>query len=260
MELKKNKIVLIGAGNVATQLGLMLQEKGFSIVQVYSNTLASAECLGNLLRTNYTNTPQAVYPDADIYIFSVKDAALSPVLNKLPVLSGLLIHTAGSLPLNVFTGYSQRFGVLYPLQTFSKNRKISFAQIPVFIEANNPDDEQLLEEIASVFSNKVIRLTSEKRKFLHLAAVFACNFTNHLYSQAADIMEEQDLSWDLLLPLIQETADKVKDLHPQAAQTGPAVRYDENVINKHLELLDNDVEKQRIYLALSQSIHKKAQL
>ncbi|GHT15345.1 hypothetical protein FACS189426_22850 [Bacteroidia bacterium] len=257
MELKKNKIVLMGAGNVATHLGLALQEKGFSIVQVYSRTFTSAERLGNLLQTNYTNELQAVYPDADIYIFSVKDAVLSSVLGELPALSGLLIHTAGSLPLDAFAGCSQRFGVLYPLQTFGKNRKISFENIPVFIEANNPSDEQLLEEIASVISNKVFRLTSEKRKFLHLAAVFACNFTNHLYAQAAEIMEEQDLPWELLLPLVQETADKIKDLHPREAQTGPAVRYDENVINRHLELLNKEVEKQTIYLLLSQSIHRK---
>jgi predicted short-subunit dehydrogenase-like oxidoreductase (DUF2520 family) len=192
-----------------------------------------------------------------MYIFSVKDAVLSGVLKKFPRFSGLWVHTAGSLPLTIFAGYSQRYGVFYPLQTFSKNREVHFENIPLFIEANNQGDEEILEAIASTLTEKVICLSSEKRKFLHLAAVFACNFTNHLYVQAAEIMEEQGLSPDLLFPLIRETAEKIKDLPPREAQTGPAVRYDENVIQAHLELLDKDIEKQNLYRTISRSIYKK---
>ncbi|MDR0865080.1 MAG: DUF2520 domain-containing protein [Candidatus Symbiothrix sp.] len=247
-------IVLIGAGNVATQLGTALQEKGFPIVQVYSHTLASAKSLGSQLQVDYTNQIKAIRTDADIYFFAVKDSVLPEILKSLPALSGLLVHTAGSIPMDVFAGYSGRYGVLYPLQTFSKSRKISLDTVPLFIEANHPADENLLEEIALSLSNRVIRLTSEKRKHLHLAAVFACNFTNHLYATAAQILEEQDLPWDVLLPLIEETAAKVKDLHPKEAQTGPAVRYDKNVIDKHLAMLKNDPGQQEIYRMLSQSI------
>jgi predicted short-subunit dehydrogenase-like oxidoreductase (DUF2520 family) len=248
-------IVLIGAGNVATQLGIALQENGFPIVQVYSHTLTSAEILGKKLQTAYTNQLKDIRPDADMYLFAVKDSVLPEVLKNLPAFSGLWVHTAGSIPLDVFAGYAKRYGVLYPLQTFSKNRKVSFDTVPLFVEANHPADENWLEEIAFTLSNRVIRLTSEKRKHLHLAAVFACNFTNHLYAEAAQILEKQDLPWDVLLPLIEETAAKVKDLHPKEAQTGPAVRYDKNVIDKHLEMLKNDPGKQETYRMLSQRIH-----
>ena len=251
-----NTIVLLGSGNVATHLGIALQEKGFSIVQIYSRTLDSAKSLGNKLQTDYTDNIKEVVADADIYIFSVKDAVLPEILKQLPSLSGLLVHTAGSVPIHVFADYSERRGVLYPLQTFSKNRQLSFSDLPFFIEANCPADEILLEKIASTLSNKVVRLPSEKRKQLHLAAVLACNFTNHLYASAANILEEQGLDWDLLLPLIQETAAKVKDLHPKEAQTGPAVRYDENVINTHLEMLKDKPHLQELYELLSQSIFK----
>ena len=250
-------IVLLGSGNVSTHLGIALQEKGFSIVQVYSRTLASAKALGDKLQTNYTDNIKEVVADASIYIFSVKDSALPEILKQLPPLSGLLVHTAGSVPIHVFADYTERRGVLYPLQTFSKNRQLLFNNLPFFIEANCLEDEILLEKIASTLSNKVVHLPSKKRKQLHLAAVLACNFTNHLYASAAKVLEEQGLDWDLLLPLIQETAAKVKDLHPKEAQTGPAVRYDENVINMHLEMLKENPHLQELYRLLSQDIHRQ---
>jgi predicted short-subunit dehydrogenase-like oxidoreductase (DUF2520 family) len=245
---------------VATQLGPALQEKGYSIVQVYSRSLASAEILGNKLNTPYTFRLEEIDTQADLYIFALKDLALPAVLKDFPATAGLWVHTAGSVPMDIFqNSRAKRYGVLYPLQTFSINRKISFEHIPLFIEANHPEDELLLEKIALSLSDKVIRLSSEKRKQLHLAAVFACNFTNHLYAIAAKILEEQNLPWEMLLPLIEETAAKVKELHPVEAQTGPAVRYDTNVIDKHLEMLKNDPDKQELYRMLSQSIHRSMQ-
>jgi predicted short-subunit dehydrogenase-like oxidoreductase (DUF2520 family) len=235
------KISLIGAGNVATQLGIALREKGHSITQVNSRSSSFDE----------------IDKQADLYIFAVKDSALPTILNKFPATTGLWVHTAGSVAMDVFQNSSaKRYGVFYPLQTFSIKRKISFDHIPLFIEANNAQDEQLLENLAFSLSDKVIRLSSEKRKQLHLAAVFACNFTNHLYACAAEIMEENDLPYELLLPLIEETAAKVKELHPREAQTGPAVRYDTNIIDKQLEMLKNDPNKQELYRLLSLSIYQ----
>jgi predicted short-subunit dehydrogenase-like oxidoreductase (DUF2520 family) len=255
---KNNSIVLLGAGNVATQLGIALQEKGFPIVQVYSRTLDSAKILGEKLRTNYTNHIQQLDKNADIYIFALKDSVLSEIVKEIPVVNGLLVHTAGSFPLDLFKERnSQRYGVLYPLQTFSKNRRISFDSIPFFIEANLPNDENILEEIALTLSNQVFRLSSEKRKKLHLAAVFACNFSNYIYTCAAKILEKQELPWEFLLPLIQETANKVKELHPKEAQTGPAMRYDQNVINKHLEMLSDELNLQKLYKQISQNIYRE---
>ncbi|MCC8147112.1 MAG: DUF2520 domain-containing protein [Bacteroidales bacterium] len=259
MNLLKNKIVLVGAGNVATQLGQAFQEKGFSIVQVYSRTTESARELASLLDVPYTTDIHHLRTDADVYIFSVKDSVLPELLKELPPLQGLLVHTAGSLPLTIFeSGSSLRYGVFYPLQTFSKKRKISFKPIPIFIEANLPEDEKLLDELASSLSEKVVRISSEERKHLHLAAVFACNFVNHMYTNAAEILEDNNLSKDYLLPLIEETASKIKEMHPKEAQTGPAVRYDTNVMDKHLELLKERPEKYHLYQFISKSIYNSS--
>ena len=250
-------IVLIGAGNVATQLGSAFQEKGFPVVQVYSRSWSAAETLGKKLQTNYTHQLQQIAPEADVYVFSLKDAVLPEFLKTFPAVGGLWVHTAGSLPMAIFeASAATRYGVFYPLQTFSKNREISFEQIPIFTEANHPADRQLLEQMASTLSGRVIPLSSEKRKYLHLAAVFACNFTNHLYDLAAQILEDQAIDWRVLLPLIEETAAKVQEFSPKDAQTGPAVRSDLSVIEQQLEILKDDPEKREIYRMLSRSIRE----
>ncbi|MDR0506419.1 MAG: DUF2520 domain-containing protein [Dysgonamonadaceae bacterium] len=257
MNPEKNKIVILGAGNVATQLGLALYENEFPIIQVYSRTLASAEILGKQLKTAYTANIQDINTEADMYIFAIKDSALPSVLKNMPPANkSLWVHVAGSVPLDVFAGYTERYGVLYPLQTFSKSRKISFSNIPFFIEANNSADELLLENVAFSLSDKVMRFSSEKRKLLHLAAVFACNFTNHLYTLSTQILEKHGIDRNILLPLIQETAFKINDLHPRDAQTGPAVRNDDEMIGQHLEILDNQPLMKEIYRLLSESISR----
>lgn len=260
MNNSKTKITLIGAGNVATRLGLALQKQGYSVVEVYSRTRQAAEKLAQLLGDiPFTDRVQDLNPATDLLLFSVKDDALRPLLQEIKPLEALYVHTAGSVAMEVFEGYARRYGVLYPLQTFTKSRETDLSSVPFFIEANNEEDEQQLRALAGSLSEKVITLPSEKRKALHLAAVFACNFTNHLYTLAGDILAQQNLPFELLLPLIEETAAKVKDLHPQDAQTGPAVRYDRRVIDKHLEMLQDDETKSQLYRLLSDSIHKSAQ-
>lgn len=256
MNPKKLKIVLIGSGNVATHLAQALYKAGFSIAQVYSRTLEHAQQLAQTIHAEYTDNVGELVPDGDLYIFSLKDSALQPVLESLPSLPGIFVHTAGSVPLSLFERYHDRNGVMYPLQTFSKQREVDMKTVPFFIEANTQEDARLLRDVASALSSQVQELSSERRKTLHLAAVFANNFTNHLYAQAADLLEKNELPWDLLLPLIRETAAKVERLHPKQAQTGPAVRYDKNVINEHLKMLSHDPDKQAIYSLLTESIHK----
>ena len=151
-----------------------------------------------------------------------------------------------------------RYGVLYPLQTFSKQRKVSFDEIPFFVEANQREDVDLLKSIASALSDQIYEVTPEQRKSLHLAAVFACNFTNHMYALAAGLLEKYGLPFDVLLPLIDETAGKVHELSPLIAQTGPAVRYDRNVINNHLNMLADEPAIQEIYRIVSENIHRCA--
>ena len=253
-ERPKYKVVFIGAGNVATHLSQALKQSGCTILQVYSRTEASASILAQKLQVPYSTDLSEINVNADLYIFSVKDDAIVDCIKKLPPLNGMFVHTAGSVPLSIFEGFTQRFGVIYPLQTFSKERNISFSNVPFFIEASNKQDEQMLYDIVHLISGNISVLSSDKRKYLHLSAVFACNFTNHLYDLAAQILEEQNLPFDLLLPLIDETTAKVHRMIPHKAQTGPAVRYDEQVIQNHINLLSNDNNK-KIYDIISKNIN-----
>lgn len=251
------KVVFIGSGNLATHLSLAIKGAGIEVVQVYSQTESHARLLANKLSCSYTTEPESIVVDADIYIFSVKDSALLDLIYKIPQNKGLWLHTAGSVPMGVFEGFNDRYGVLYPLQTFSKNRDIDFSIVPVFIESNSAGDEAYLLSFAGKLTRQVIPLSSEKRKHLHLAAVWACNFTNHMYLMASKILQEQSLSESFLLPLIDETAAKVHQLSAREAQTGPAIRYDENIIEKHIELL-SDPNMKELYRLVSRNIHKES--
>ena len=162
--------------------------------------------------------------------------------------------------MSVWEGHAERYGVFYPMQTFSKQREVNFQEVPFFVEAKRPEDVEFLKAVAATLSEKVYEASSEQRKSLHLAAVFICNFTNHMYALAADLLEKYNLPFDVMLPLIDETARKVHELAPRDAQTGPAVRYDENVMNNHLAMLVDSPALQEIYKLMSKSIHEHHQL
>ncbi len=244
----------IGAGNLAVHLSKAFQNKGFRISQIYSRSEKSAKFLASELSVNYTTSLTEIDKTADIYFVAIKDSAIDEVLNQIDFKNKLLVHCSGSLPLLVLEKYSENIGVFYPLQTFSKNREIDFSEVPVFVEANSPDNEKLLLEIAVQISDSVSVIDSEKRKTLHISAVFACNFVNHFYTIAADILKVEKISFEVLKPLIMETAKKVQKLEPEEAQTGPAVRFDENIINEHFKELKTFPEYQQLYMSISKSI------
>lgn len=248
-------IVFIGAGRLGTQLAKELHKKSFNIVQVYSRTIESASVLANEVGALATNNIKEVVSDADIYIFSVKDSVLENLIGEVPSNEGLWLHTAGSISINVFEGHTTRYGVIYPFQTFTKGRNLNFKDIPVFIEANNEHNLKFLQDISGKLSDKVYTLASEKRKYIHLTGVFACNFVNHMYTISENILGKENIPFEILLPLIDETTSKIHSLSPAEAQTGPAMRYDENVINKHLELL-GDPKLKSIYTLISESIYQ----
>ena len=252
------KVIFIGAGNLATHLSVAMQNKQYEIIQVFSRSNESASQLGQVLGVPYTTDITSVEDNAELYIFSLKDTALKETVARLKPNTALWVHTAGSVPMNIFEGYIRRYGVLYPLQTFSKTRSIDISTTPFFIEASAPEDLKLLSDIAHSLATKVTITTSEQRKYLHLSAVFACNFTNHMYAIANNILKQQGLSFDVLLPLIDETATKIHEMNPIKAQTGPAVRYDENVMQAQQELLSDSIEKE-IYHLISKNIHKFSQ-
>lgn len=251
------KIVLIGAGNLATHLGKALHAAGHDMVQVFSRTMQSAETLASLLDAEPLTDMAQVRDDADVYIFSVKDSALEQLISQL--CGGekkVFLHTAGSMPMSVFRGKALHYGVLYPMQTFSKQREVDFSIIPCFIEANDEFALKQIEGLAGQISHRVYQLSSEDRKYLHLSAVFACNFANHCYAVSQVLLQQHGIPFDVMLPLIDETAAKVHGMTPKEAQTGPAVRYDENVIGKQIQLLENQPYFQKIYDCMSKSIHE----
>ena len=258
--IEDTSIAFIGAGNLAVNLAKALYRKGFRIVQVYSRTKESAQELAQAVEAEFTTELPGITKEAQLYIVSLKDAAFVELLPEIVPGKGnvLWVHTAGSIPMNIWRGHVERYGVLYPMQTFSKRREVDFGQIPFFVESNSEEDVRLLKDVASALSEKVYEASSEQRKNLHLAAVFACNFTNHMYALAAGLMKEYGLPFEAMLPLIDETARKVHELEPLAAQTGPAVRYDENVINEHLRMLADEPEMQQLYREISENIHRLA--
>ena len=250
-----DRIVLIGAGNVATHLGVALKETGWDIVQVYSRTEASASELGNRLGLPYVTSIAEVCKDADIYIVAVKDDALPALIPELTKdRYGLFVHTAGSVPMDVWEGHALYHGVLYPMQTFSKQKPVDFRSVSFFLEGDGVETLVQLRELACSLSEKVYDATSEQRAYLHMAAVYACNFTNHMYALSARLLEKHGLPFEAMLPLIDETARKVHMMHPAHAQTGPAVRKDTQVMDKHLAMLAEEAELREIYRMISDSI------
>ena len=248
-------IVMIGSGNVATQLALALIEKGIHVKQVYSQSTESARILSEKVNAGFTNDLFQLDTEADLYVIAVKDPAIQEVLENLRLRENqLIVHTAGSVPMNILEGFTSNYGVFYPLQTFSKNRKVYFSAIPICIEANHPSNLMKLEELGKRLSGTVSQINSDERKTLHLAAVFTNNFVNHFYSIGAEILHDKKLDFELLKPLIRETAAKIETLHPVEAQTGPARRNDQTIIGQHLKMLQNKPEYQKIYSFVTESI------
>ena len=249
------KTIILGAGNIATHLSLALQNAGFEISQIYNRSEKSAQQLAGMLQTRYTADISQVDSDASLYIICVSDDAIKPVAEKLPVTDGLVVHTAGSVPMDVLSGKYPNYGVFYPLQTFSKSRAVDFSEISLFLEANTIENLQKLRQIARKVSKKVYNATSDERIQLHLAAVFGCNFVNCLYDIAARIAGKAGFDFEILTPLITEVARKVAASgNPRNEQTGPAVRNDVKVMQKHLELLSDTPDWQNIYARLSECI------
>ena len=256
MKTTNYNIVLIGAGNIATQLGAALKRANHIIVQVYSKHQSSSQKLAKLLKCEHTNSPEKINKTADIYIIAVNDDAISEVAKQLNLSDRIVVHTSGSVAMDVLKPTSKNIGVFYPLQTFSKNKTVDFKNVPICLEANNTKTYKTLEQLAKSISNNVKKVNSEQRINIHIAAVFACNFTNHFYTIANDILQANKLSLDIIKPLIAETAEKIKNNPPAKMQTGPAIRGDKKTMDKHLKMLTNKNYKQ-LYQLISKSIMGK---
>ena len=242
-------IVLFGAGNVATHLyKAFSRTSNFKVVQVYNHKPENLIAFKDGVKT--TTSMEEVLP-ADIYLIAVKDDAIPQIVKGLKRHVALVVHTAGAVSMDILENFPRR-GIFYPLQTFSKNKEVDFRSIPICLEASNEKNLLLLEELAGSISEKFYRINSEQRKSLHVAAVFVSNFVNSLYAQGEAICRENNIPFEILQPLILETAKKITVMSPGEAQTGPARRNDIKVIQSHLSMLKED--QKEIYSVLTQSI------
>jgi len=254
------RICLIGAGNLATQLGWSLSENGHQIVQVWSRSTERASELASKLDCPFTTEISSISDETDLFIIAVVDSAIEELLRMRVWSDTLVVHTAGSMSMNIFEPYCTNFGVFYPFQTFTISKKVEFTQIPVCIEANTPQNLEVLTGLAQSISRNIKFIGSGQRQQIHLAAVFVCNFVNHLYTIGEELLTENGIDFEILQPLILETASKVADQSPKISQTGPALRNDNLVMEKHLNLLQNHPDLKKIYSLISDRIiqtHKK---
>lgn len=243
------RVSIIGSGNVAQHLvSAFTKSADIELVQVLVRHKASLSCelAENQIISDYHQL-QAV----DLFIIAVTDEAIAEVAAKIPLQGQLVAHTSGSVAMNVLAD-KHRKAVFYPLQTFTKGKPVDFKSVPIGVETQFQKDVAIVKKVAGAISNQIFEINSEQRKALHVAAVFVCNFTNHLYQIGADICEQHQLPFDILKPLIEETAAKIKVLSPSQAQTGPAKRNDQQTIDSHLEILDGP--QKALYSLLTKSI------
>lgn len=250
-------IVIIGSGNVATQLSLALQSAGKNILQVFGRKESMAKCLASKLEVEYVTDLSQLKKGADLYIIAIIDDALIDISKDIDLDEELVVHTSGTVCMSVFESHFKNYGAFYPLQTFSKEKNVSFDKIPICVESNSVENQWKLMKLGEELSSNVKAVNSEQRKVLHVSAVFACNFTNYFYSVAEDLMMKYELPFEFLLPLIKETADKLNHHLPTEAQTGPARRNDEKIMAKHLKMLNDHPEYKDIYELISEKIKTK---
>ncbi len=250
-------VAILGSGNVATHLAKALYKNGVSITCVYSPTLANANKLAKETGSIGINDLDLLTPAADFYIIAVKDVAIAEINRQIDV-KGMAVHTSGITPMSILARHAD-YGVFYPLQTFTKNIDADISKVPFLLEANTAGNFDLLKKLASLLSPNITYADSHQRQMVHLAAVFANNFTNYLYQVAFDILAKNNLPSDLLKPLIEETARKIQSHQPSEVQTGPARRNDIPTIEKHLTLLQSLPEYRQLYEILSTEIREKSE-
>jgi len=248
------QIVIIGSGNVAYHMAKTFSLKKIPLLQIFGRNGEELKKISQELDVSYSTEH---LEDADLYIICVSDASVENVSKIITKKDVLVAHTSGSLPKEILSG-EYRKSSFYPLQTFSKSKELDYEKIPFFIETENERDKEILFDLASKISQNVMESNHEKRKYIHLTAVFACNFVNHLFARAKEISDSQEIPFSYFLPLIDETVKKIHEIEPKDAQTGPAVRNDVRVLELHEQLLKG--ESLEIYKTMNHSIQKMYEL
>lgn len=252
---KNKKIVLIGSGNLGFQLAALLVKKGHEIVQFAGRNQVTTSELGMKYFTSHITDLKLLNKSADIYIICVNDNEISKVAGQIKLNNKLVLHTSGTVNLSALKTTSSKTGVIYPLQTFTKNTKVKWSKTPIMIEGNNAAVAKEVETFAQTLVKDVYKMTSAQRLKFHVAAVMACNFTNHLFALSKQYLSNENVNhFELLYPLITQTVKKIKKVDPSEAQTGPAIRGDKMTITTHLKLLNPYPETKKIYSVISESI------
>lgn len=249
-------VTIVGAGNVGYHLAWHLHNAGQRVVQVFSRHLPAAQWVGSLLDVPYTNRLEDINRDSDIYLISVKDDAIGTVVENLRLPGKVVAHTSGTVPMELLRPVSEHYGIFYPLQTLSRNISVDFSAIPFCINGSDDYTYERLRQLASCLTRKVVRIDDRQRLAIHVSAVFANNFSNHLFAIAQRILEQNNLSFEILKPLINETVRKIQNHPPVNMQTGPAVRGDVQTIARHLDFLRGLDGFADLYQSLTLSIEK----
>ena len=249
------KIAILGSGNVAYHLAKMFKEKNIPISQIFGRNEKDLQEISEQFEIPFSTTELV---DAELYFIAVNDDAVAAISKNIKNQNSLVAHTSGSLPKEILEG-NYRKASFYPLQTFSKSKMLQYSEIPFFVEGENEEDSQILENLALKISEKVMKSDYEKRKYIHLTAVFACNFVNHLFARAKEISDSQQIPFHYFLPLIKETTSKIEKIEPKLAQTGPAIRNDEKILQLH-EALITEEEHLKMYQVMNESIKKMYEL
>jgi predicted short-subunit dehydrogenase-like oxidoreductase (DUF2520 family) len=247
------QVTIIGTGNVATVLGKLIFANKHSIHQVYGRNINAAKVLANQLNAKAIDNLEELNNDADIYIVAVSDKSIETVCNQINLKDKMVLHTAGSVGIDILKNVSNKYGVLYPIQSLRKAMDIT-TPIPFLVDGNNEETKLTIENFAKTLSNKVEIGKDDKRLKLHTAAVFACNFVNFMYLQSANFCEANSIDFSLLQALIEETATRLRTHHPKDVFTGPAVRKDISTIEKHLNQLSSNPTAQQLYRQISEMI------
>ncbi len=249
-------IVIIGSGNVAAVLGRKFRAAGHTILQIYSRNNVAASALAYEFDTESTNYKSMIHKTADVYLIAVADDAINDVVTELRLPGKVVAHTAASVPKEILKTVTDHYGVFYPLQSLRKEMT-ELPDIPVFFDGSDDIAKTKLEQLAhSIAKVKVVLANDADRMKLHVAAVVVSNFPNHLYVLAEKYCKQEGLDFKQLLPLIEETALRIKNTSPKLAQTGPAIRHDKETIQKHIEILKNHPQLKNLYVLLTESIQQ----
>jgi predicted short-subunit dehydrogenase-like oxidoreductase (DUF2520 family) len=252
-------VVLIGSGNVSTVLGRLIKSAGHTLTEVVSRNKTNAQSLATELNAEAQTNIAAITKNSDIYIIAVSDNAIETIAEEMQLKNKIVVHTSGAVSKNVLQNISEHFGVLYPLQSLRKESE-HIPEIPLLIDGNTQETIQMIETFAETISKKIFHANDEQRLKLHLSAVVVSNFTNHLYTLAAEYCKKEGTDFSLLVPLIEEVAERVREYEPKLMQTGPAIRNDTVTIQKHLELLSNHPQLRNVYEEMTKSIERFYQL